>query len=126
MLIGIVGVILMFKNAPADTKKKPIVNRKRRMILKIISTISAIIFVVSAIIIKNNFLSNCLIFALILILSSGQKINAETNDISLLTKKVDYEVVDASYGYEDTYAVVHDIMEWLDDNKLSVTDMETI
>lgn len=41
-----------------------------------------------------------LIFALILILSSGRKINAETNDISLLTKKVDYEVVDASYGYE--------------------------
>ena len=56
----------MYKNAPADTKKKPIINKKRRFILKLISTILAIIFSISAIIINNNFLSNCLIFALIL------------------------------------------------------------
>lgn len=59
-------IFLMYKNAPADTKKKPIVNKKRRSILKLISTILSIIFSISAIIINNNFLSNCLIFALIL------------------------------------------------------------
>ena len=37
-----------------------------------------------------------------------------------------YTWSEASYGYEDTYAVVSDIMEWLDDNGVSVTDMETI
>lgn len=37
-----------------------------------------------------------------------------------------YTWSNASYGYEDTYAIVHDIMKWLDDNGLSVTDMETI
>lgn len=37
-----------------------------------------------------------------------------------------YTWSEASYGYEDTYAIVSDIMEWLDDNKVSVTDMETI
>lgn len=37
-----------------------------------------------------------------------------------------YTWSNASYGYEDTYAVVHDIIEWLDDNGLLVTDMETI
>lgn len=37
-----------------------------------------------------------------------------------------YTWSEASCGYEDTYAVVSDIMEWLDDNGLSVTDMETI
>ena len=66
IFICIIGVLLMFKNAPADTKKRPIVNKKRRLIFKIISTILAIVFSISAIIIKNNFLSNCLIFALVL------------------------------------------------------------
>ena len=37
-----------------------------------------------------------------------------------------YTWSNASYGYEDTYAIVHDIMEWLDDNGLLVTYMETI
>ena len=37
-----------------------------------------------------------------------------------------YTWSEASCGYEDTYAVVSDIMEWLDDNGISVTDMETI
>ena len=37
-----------------------------------------------------------------------------------------YTWSEASYGYEDTYAIVSDIMEWLDDNGVSVTDMETI
>lgn len=37
-----------------------------------------------------------------------------------------YTWSEASYGYEDTYTVVSDIMEWLEDNGLSVTDIETI
>ena len=65
ILIGIIGIAFMFKNAPADTKKRPIVNKRRRFIFKISSTILAIIFTISAIIINNNFLSNCFIFALI-------------------------------------------------------------
>lgn len=66
LLLCIIGIIFMYKNAPADTKKTPIVNKKRRLILKIISTIFAIVFSIGAITIKNNFLSNCLVFALIL------------------------------------------------------------
>ena len=66
VIICIVSIIFMYKNAPADTKSKPIVRKKRRSILKIISTFSAIIFSISAIIINNEYLSNCLIFALIL------------------------------------------------------------
>lgn len=37
-----------------------------------------------------------------------------------------YTWSEASCSYEDTYAVVSDIMEWLGDNGVSVTDMETI
>lgn len=37
-----------------------------------------------------------------------------------------YAWSNASYGYEDTLAVVNDICEWLKENSLEVTDMETI
>lgn len=37
-----------------------------------------------------------------------------------------YTWSNASYGYEDTYAVVQDIFEWLEDNLLEVIDMETV
>ena len=43
-IIGIIGAILIFKNSPADTEKRPIVNSKRRLRLKITSTIIALIY----------------------------------------------------------------------------------
>lgn len=61
-----VCVLLILKNAPADTYKRPIVSKNRRRVYKILSTIVAIIFSISAIIINDNFLSNCFVFALIL------------------------------------------------------------
>lgn len=66
IIIGILGICFMFKNAPADTKKKPIVSKKRRKIYKIISTILTIIFSLLSILINNNFISNCLIFSIIM------------------------------------------------------------
>lgn len=64
-MIGITGLISMYKNSPADTYKKPIVSPTRRMVYKFISVIVTIIFIMLAIILKNNFLSNCLLIALI-------------------------------------------------------------
>lgn len=66
IIVGIVGILLIFKNSPADTEKKPIINPKRRLVYKIISTITAIIFVVLSITISDNFLSNSFIFALVI------------------------------------------------------------
>ena len=66
IIIGILGICFMLKNAPADTKKKPIVNKKRRKIYKILSTILAIIFCLLSIFIKDNFISNCFLLALVL------------------------------------------------------------
>lgn len=62
----LINTILMFKNAPADTKKKPIVSKKRRLTYKLLSTTFVIIFSLIALTIKNNFISNCLILASIL------------------------------------------------------------
>ena len=66
IIIGIVGIILMFKNSPADTKKRPIVNPKRRVVYKSLSTTFSIVFIILSIIINNNFISNCFVFSLIL------------------------------------------------------------
>ncbi|MBQ9072607.1 MAG: accessory gene regulator B family protein [Bacilli bacterium] len=66
IIICSVCVILIYKNAPADTKKKPIVNKKRRLVYKVLSTVISIIFSIIAILIKEQFISNCLIFSLVL------------------------------------------------------------
>ena len=64
--IGVLCILLIFKNSPADTEKRPIVNPKRRRIYKILSTIVAIVFVILSITIDDNFLDNCLIFCLVI------------------------------------------------------------
>ena len=64
-IICLINTLLMFKNSPADTKKRPIVSRKRRNVFKAISTLLVIIYSILAILIKNNFISNCLVFSMI-------------------------------------------------------------
>lgn len=66
IILGIVGILLIFKNSPADTAKKPIINPKRRMVYKITSTIIATIFVILSLTISDDFLSNSFILALII------------------------------------------------------------
>lgn len=66
IFLGIISIIFMYKNSPADTKKRPIVNKKRRIFLKLISTFISTIFVISSLIINDTFLSNCLLFSVIL------------------------------------------------------------
>ena len=66
LVIGIIGTLFMIKNAPADTKKRPIVNKKRRKIYKIISAFLTLLYGFLSMYIKNNFISNCLVFAIIM------------------------------------------------------------
>ena len=66
IIFGIIGIMLIFKNSPADTKKRPIVSPKRRKIYKYISTVIAIFFTIASIIISDKFLSNSFILALLI------------------------------------------------------------
>ena len=66
MIILGLGLILIFKNSPADTKKRPIVKKKRRIFFKLTSTLLVLIYSVLCFLIKYNFLINCLIFSIIL------------------------------------------------------------
>lgn len=65
-IISIITIIQIYKHSPADTKKRPIVNPKRRKIFKYLSTIFAICFYIIAMIINNNFIINCLMLSLII------------------------------------------------------------
>lgn len=65
VLIGCYCIIRIYQNAPADTEKRPIVNPKRRLMFKYISTLIAIIMVTTSLIIKDTFLSNSFLLTLV-------------------------------------------------------------
>lgn len=66
IIIGIISTIGICLFSPADTIKRPIINKTRRKVYKILSTIISIIYIILSIKIKNNFLSNCFIYSTIL------------------------------------------------------------
>lgn len=62
-IIGIILILLFYKNAPADTKKRPIVSPKRRAVYKFLSVLTVIIFIYLGIFINNQFIANCFVIA---------------------------------------------------------------
>ena len=66
IVIGILSIIGITLFSPADTHKKPIINIKKRKIYKILSSTISIIYIILAIIIKNNYLSNSFLYATLL------------------------------------------------------------
>lgn len=65
-LAGIYGIISMFLFSPADTHKRPIINKKRRTIYKLLSVIITFIFAILSLMIKDSYICNCLIFAILI------------------------------------------------------------
>ena len=66
IIFGIILTLLIFIYSPADTIKRPIISKKRRIFFKITSTIISITYVILAYYINSSFISNCLIFSLLL------------------------------------------------------------
>ncbi len=64
-LISILCILYIYKYAPSDTEKRPIVNRKRRLIYRFISTLICICYSFILLFV-DNFLSNALLFSMIL------------------------------------------------------------
>jgi len=64
-IIGVVCILYIYKYAPADTHKRPIINPKLRFRYKSISTLIAIIMVTLSLFIDNVYIQNCFIFALV-------------------------------------------------------------
>ena len=64
-VIGVIVILLIYKNSPADTYKRPIVSAKRRNKFKFISSIITILMVYVSLIIDNSFIQNALIMSLV-------------------------------------------------------------
>lgn len=56
----------MFKNAPADTYKRPIINEKRRLVYKILSCIITVVMTCISLFIKDQFLASSILISIIL------------------------------------------------------------
>lgn len=66
ILICLTSIILLFIYAPADTEKRPLIHKKRRIIYKYATLITSIIYTALIFVIKNNIITNCLLFSLII------------------------------------------------------------
>ncbi|MDD2518631.1 MAG: accessory gene regulator B family protein [Bacilli bacterium] len=62
----IISILVFYKYSPADTKKRPIINTKRRNYYKIISTVTSIIYSYIIIFTNNHFIANALLFSLVI------------------------------------------------------------
>lgn len=65
-VVGCFCIWRIFKNAPADTEKRPIINKKRRLTYKYISTFMAIGMVIISLLSHNMFIANSFVLALLL------------------------------------------------------------
>lgn len=63
--LGIALILLIYKNAPADTYKRPIVSKKRRQVYKFLSTLVAIIYVFTSLFVNNQFIANSFLLSLV-------------------------------------------------------------
>ena len=77
--------------APADTEKRPLINKKKRKIYKMLSIMISIIYMTIAIVIKDNTLSNCFIFAIVIQI--------------IIMLHITYKIFVVSYNNYKTYEV---------------------
>lgn len=61
-----VALIIIILYSPADTVKRPLINKKKRKRFKIISIVSVLIYFVITLIVTNKLLINCLIIGLLI------------------------------------------------------------
>lgn len=66
LAVSIICVINLAIFAPADTEKRPLVNKKKRIIYRLLTTIIAIIYTILQFIITDNFLLNSLVIGLLI------------------------------------------------------------
>ena len=65
-ILYLISIIIISLYAPADTVKRPLIKKKKRIIYKILSILVTIIFFIVSLSIKNNLIINCMIFGLLI------------------------------------------------------------
>ena len=66
LIISTLSVIFIFIYAPADTEKRPLIRKNKRIIYKILCTLTAIGLTIYSLLTKNILIQNSIFFSLIL------------------------------------------------------------
>lgn len=96
IIISLLSTVLLFKYAPADTEKRPIISRVRRRIYKICCTSTALVFIILIGLTESVILENCLLFAILIqtfmVLPTSYKIfDVKYNNYLTYTKASEYQ-----------------------------------
>lgn len=86
ILLGIFGIFMIKLYAPADTENVPILSKKIRKQKQILSYVTFIIGLIIALFIKNNIISNIIIFGYLM--------------QTCMITKLAYRLTNNKYGYE--------------------------
>ena len=65
-IVSLILTILIIVYAPADTKKRPLISKKKRLVFKVLSSITAIIYTLMIYFIKIIYYKYLLLFSLLL------------------------------------------------------------
>lgn len=88
LIVSILSIIYIFIYAPADTEKRPLINKNKRKIYKVITTVIAISIMIYSFMTNKTIIQNSIFFSLIL----------ECIMISPLTYKI-FKLKYANYKY---------------------------
>ena len=98
VLAIVCGVCLLcfFLYAPADTKKRPLIHSKRRMIYKIITLLVGIVYTILVFIINDTFIQNSLVCAMLI--------------QTILIHPLTYKIFKLPYNNYKTYVLAKDVI----------------
>jgi accessory gene regulator B len=65
IILSALSLMLIFLYAPADTNKRPLINKRKRLRLKMASIIVTVIYIVIILIDNNSFISNIILLSLV-------------------------------------------------------------
>ena len=65
VLLSIISIYILYKYAPADTHRRPIVNMKKRRIYKIISVLIGFIYLILIVTFRDNIISKYLLVGML-------------------------------------------------------------
>ena len=89
VVLSIICIVLIAKYAPADTEKRPIINKKLRKKYKIISVIISGIFAISIVLLSDKSISNYLLLGMI--------------EATIMLLPITYKIFDLPYDNYKTY-----------------------
>lgn len=97
IIIGIISIVGITLFSPADTHKRPIVNKKRRRTYKLLSSLISITYIILSMIIKDNYIANSFFYATIL--------------QNIIISPITYKLFKMPYNNYKTYIKKHGLNE---------------